>query len=235
MRLCRLAGLKYRVRLTFSDQILVPVALEGGEICIPERALTGLSPAQQESMLAHELAHIVRRDADWRFAAQLMQAIFFFQPLNYIANRKLQELAEYLCDDWAVQHTRNQLSLAQCLSEVATWVQQQAHPINLPTLTGKPSLLLNRVTRLVGKPEERHSPISEYWHIAIGISIVIIAIALAPTVSVPEAAPVPLLRQEYGNSFFYLRNGDGASYNFVQALPVPPPIPLPPEHSAAGS
>ncbi len=214
LRLCKRAKLAYPVRLTYSSQILVPMALEGNEICIPKRALTDLSCAQQESMLAHELAHIVRRDANWRLAAQVIQAIFFFQPLNRLASSKLQDLAECLCDDWAVRQTGGDLSLAQCLAEVATWVSQRSQFVAVPGLTGKPSLLVTRVTRLVDTPPRRD--LSDFWSMVLGLSLMMIVLGLAPSVSVLVKTPFPLLVQKGVGQMIYVRTQDTGAIETMQ-------------------
>src|SRR5688572_27640785 len=53
------------IALTVSDRLTSPVALSGDEICLPSRALAELDPIRMESILAHELAHLVRRDPAW--------------------------------------------------------------------------------------------------------------------------------------------------------------------------
>src|SRR6266480_3743323 len=60
----RTAGYRRRVHLTMARTISSPVALGLSEICVPELALD-LGSEQQRSMLAHELAHLARRDSLW--------------------------------------------------------------------------------------------------------------------------------------------------------------------------
>ncbi|HJX27907.1 MAG TPA: M56 family metallopeptidase, partial [Thermoanaerobaculia bacterium] len=112
------AGLVERVRLTCSSRLPVPVALgvNRPEICVPPRALASLTPEQQEGMLAHELAHLVRRDPFWLGFGQLMTSLFFFQPLGWVAASRLREISEMRCDEWAVGRTGRPLSLARCLA-----------------------------------------------------------------------------------------------------------------------
>jgi beta-lactamase regulating signal transducer with metallopeptidase domain len=76
--------------------------------------LLELEPEEQDSMLAHEVAHLVRRDPQWLVLARAVEMVFFFQPLNRLARRRIQEVAEYLCDDWAVARTRRPVMLAKC-------------------------------------------------------------------------------------------------------------------------
>jgi hypothetical protein len=110
------------VELTCSSAIASPVALPGNEVCLPRRALLELQPVEQDSMLAHAVAHLVRRDPQWLIAARAIEMVWFFQPLNRLARRRMQEVAEYLCDDWAVARTRQPVTLAKCLAAVAEWV-----------------------------------------------------------------------------------------------------------------
>src|SRR5207244_13507506 len=100
-----------------------PVALGRAEICVPELALSELGAEQQRSMLAHELAHLARRDSLWLAGASLIERCFFFQPLNRLARRELETTAEYLSDEWAMRNTRSAVALAKCLATVAEVIQ----------------------------------------------------------------------------------------------------------------
>jgi hypothetical protein len=75
-------------------------------------------------MLAHEVAHIVRRDPQWLVAARVIEIVLFMQPLNRLARRRMQEVAEFLCDDWAVSRMGKPITLAKCLAAVAGWVKR---------------------------------------------------------------------------------------------------------------
>src|SRR2546429_8946910 len=101
----RTTGYRRRVRLTMARTISSPVALGLSEICVPELALSELGAEQQRSMLAHELAHLARRDSVWLAGASLIERFFFFQPLNRLARRELETTAEYLSDEWAMRKT----------------------------------------------------------------------------------------------------------------------------------
>ena len=61
------------------------------EIVVPGQAVQGLSLAHQESLLAHELAHVLRRDPAWRLVALLVERVLFFQPLNRLASRRVAQ------------------------------------------------------------------------------------------------------------------------------------------------
>lgn len=143
------AGTRRRIRLTASSELAGPVAMGTAEICLPERALTSLSPAEQRAVLAHELGHLVRQDPLWLGLAVACESLFFFQPLNRLARRRVQEAAEYLCDDWAVHQTGGSLTLARCLAEVATWIEAAPRVVPVAGMASNRSLLLERVHRLL--------------------------------------------------------------------------------------
>jgi Zn-dependent protease with chaperone function len=136
------------VRLTLSDRLTSPVALGGDEICLPERALAELGPVRMESILAHELAHLVRGDPGWLTIARLIEAIFFFQPLNILARRRMQEAAEFASDAWASTRVARPLDLAHCLARVAEWTIA-APRLPVPAMAERRgAVLVRRVERL---------------------------------------------------------------------------------------
>ncbi|MCA9691798.1 MAG: hypothetical protein KC636_19490 [Myxococcales bacterium] len=157
-RLCGAVGLRKPVRLTCTPAIAVPLAsgVLRPEICIPRRSVRGLSPRSQEALLAHELAHVLRRDPLWRLVGGLIESVLFFQPLNRLATRELAICSEYLCDAWAAARTGRPLALAQCLTEVAQWMTPTSYRSPLPAMASRqPSLLRQRVERLLAADPSR--------------------------------------------------------------------------------
>jgi beta-lactamase regulating signal transducer with metallopeptidase domain len=180
----RNAGIWRPVRLTVCDAAPTPLALGGGEICVPPRFLIDLDPEQQRSALAHELAHLARRDPAWHFAIGIIEAVFFFQPLNRLARLHLRESAEFLCDEWAARQTGSPLGLARCLAEVASWVAPGRSPIPAGTMAmaegGSP--LVQRVQRLTSWHGGGH-PVSGAMRTAGGLLLVLAVALAAPAVA----------------------------------------------------
>jgi beta-lactamase regulating signal transducer with metallopeptidase domain len=184
------AGLQGSVRLSCSSRLPVPVALGvlRPEICVPPRALAGLSDEQQEGMLAHELAHLARRDPFWLLLGQGIACLLFFQPLNWVARRRLREIAEMLSDEWAVARTGRPLSLAACLAEVAGWsVGSSALPV--PGMADRPSSLGRRIRRLLDETRAPEAPGRRVW-LAAAMGVLVIAVAAAaPAISAAHPEP----------------------------------------------
>jgi HEAT repeat protein/beta-lactamase regulating signal transducer with metallopeptidase domain len=182
------AGHRGRVRLSTATTISSPVALGFAEICIPLSALTDLDVEQQRGLLAHELAHLIRRDPLWLAGASLLERVFFFQPLNRLARRELQQAAEYLCDDWAADRTGSGLPLAKCLARVAEWIQ--ASPLGVPVagMAEQRSLLVSRIARLI----EGRAPGSAMPRRALaGVAVVLLSAIVAAAPGVQGSPPVP--------------------------------------------
>jgi beta-lactamase regulating signal transducer with metallopeptidase domain len=175
------------VRLTVSNACPTPIALGRSEICVPERFLTDLEPDQQRSALAHELAHLRRRDPLWQLTAGIIESIFFFQPLNRAARRRLRDTAENLSDDWAVRHTGSALGLAHCLADIASWMSPTTIPEVTLAMAEGGSPLLRRVQRLT----EWREPTMYAAQLRPFASVILLALVafVAPAVSQGVRSP----------------------------------------------
>ncbi|HZY99004.1 MAG TPA: M56 family metallopeptidase [Candidatus Baltobacteraceae bacterium] len=113
------------VRLCRSGEIAIPIAvgLFDAMILIPERFLDELEPADVDSIVLHELAHLRRAD-DWINAIErLASALLFFNPGIAWLVAQLDLEREVACDDWVLQQN-DPLPYANCLAKVvetAVW------------------------------------------------------------------------------------------------------------------
>lgn len=92
-----------------------PMVIPPSLLCIPSWALTELDELRRRAMLAHEIAHFMRRDQWWRLIYQVFVRMMFFQPLNRLAVRRLEVIAELACDEWAAGATTRRAA-AECLA-----------------------------------------------------------------------------------------------------------------------
>lgn len=102
-KLCRIAGIKRAVRFIEDDSIAVPSAwgIVRPAILVP-RGIAGNLPAEQlRWVLLHELAHVRRRDLAVLAFQRVAAILHFFNPVVWIANRIIDQLREYACDDMA--------------------------------------------------------------------------------------------------------------------------------------
>jgi beta-lactamase regulating signal transducer with metallopeptidase domain len=101
-------GLTRNVRLVSSDEYPAPFTIGFWRpvIFLPQTMLNQLDRSTLMVVLAHELAHIKRRDDLYILLQHIFGAIFFFNPLIRYADRQLSESREMCCDHMAVNQCR---------------------------------------------------------------------------------------------------------------------------------
>jgi len=82
--------------------------------------------AKLQAVLAHEEAHIRRRDWAIGVMARINCCIFWFHPLAWCLKRELALLAEYACDDLALTQMGDRRQYARALLEIA-YAMKSAH------------------------------------------------------------------------------------------------------------
>jgi HEAT repeat protein/beta-lactamase regulating signal transducer with metallopeptidase domain len=188
-RLRRSRNHRRAIRLTTSAMCPVPLALAGRQIVLPERFLRQLDPEQQRAALAHEIAHVARRDPEWRIATEIVERVLFFQPLNRLARARLCDSAEFLCDEWAVQQTESPLALARCLSVIASWwAPADELPVGVSAMARSDSAMIRRVTRILNEPPRVATRPRLLW---LAIPVMLVAVA-APRVQGTQPAAMAM-------------------------------------------
>jgi len=178
------------LRLTTNSICPVPLALGGRHIVVPERFFEELDPEQQRAGLAHEVAHVTRRDPEWCIAIEILERALFFQPLNRLARARLRDSAEFLCDEWAVQQTASPLALARCLSIVASWWSPADRlPSGVSAMARSDSAMVQRVTRILSEPARVGRRPRLFW-LAIPVTLVAVAAPRVTATQLPATAAV---------------------------------------------
>ncbi len=226
-RLLAAAGRRRTVRLTRTDGIPVPIAL-GGEICLPERALRELPRHEQETVVAHEMAHVLRRDPAWLLAGRVLGALFFFHPLVLLAGRRLRRVAELRCDDWAAAATGRPLALARCLTRVAGW---GGEVMPAAAMAGDRRRLAGRVTRLLRRDRDRLPTSAPGW-LRPASAAALLAVALwIPGISLagdtPPEAPQAPEAPEAPDPAAAPSPPVAVPVPVVEPVPAPTPVPAP--------
>ena len=177
-------------RLAISDDLGSPVAALGRRIVIPAWALELLDREQQAAMLAHEIAHLARRDPLWKLLAAVTSALLWFLPFTALARRRLDEIAELCCDEWAARHLGDGRALAECLAECANHHLGGIDANLVPAMAHRDSPLVERIDHLI-----EGTPLDTTYTLARGAFAATLALALAaivlPGFSAQAQAPVP--------------------------------------------
>jgi hypothetical protein len=118
-------------------------------IVVPARARSW-APERIEVVLAHEIAHIARRDWAVQIAAETVRAVHWFNPLIWVACRRLRHESEQACDDTvlrrgvpAADYAAHLLAVArQVVSAGRGWASAPA-VANASTLERRIAAMLN--------------------------------------------------------------------------------------------
>jgi len=71
-------------------------------ILLPSKLVADFSPKQMDTVLAHELAHLRRRDHWGRRLLLLVLGVYWWHPVVWWARRGLLQAEEQCCDAWVV-------------------------------------------------------------------------------------------------------------------------------------
>jgi len=72
-------------------------------VLLPEWMLAGLKRDELDIVIGHELAHVKRWDDFFLLLQQACKTVFFFNPMLWFSNRKIDGLREQCCDLLAVR------------------------------------------------------------------------------------------------------------------------------------
>lgn len=97
-------------------------------LVVPGALLPVLTPNELRLLLAHELAHIRRRDIVWKWILLFMRYLAFLNPVAHYPFRWLSLEMERACDRLAASVTRKPGTLARTLLKVEEYLSQQASP-----------------------------------------------------------------------------------------------------------
>lgn len=114
-------------------------------VLIPVSALTGLTSAQLEAVIAHELAHIRRLDAFFNLFQVVVETLLFYHPAVWWIGKRVRAEREHCCDDAAVAVCGSPVTYAHALTRLA---ECKAAPHFAMAANRSP--LVERIARLLG-------------------------------------------------------------------------------------
>ena len=132
-------------------------------------------------VLVHELAHIRRRDGLWQLFSNIIAAAWWFQPLVWLARRRLRQESEHACDAQV-------LAAGVRASEYATQLVDIARTSRLSLLSrtaicmAREDGLEPRLVRILG-PQPQARPL---MRALISAALVVAIAATAPAISLTE-------------------------------------------------
>lgn len=226
--LVRLAGVS-APRLLATRRVAAPLSwgVPPGVVLIGAAQLN--QPRDAEAVLAHELAHIRRRD--WLFLAlsRVAAALFWFNPLVWLLQAELARLSEEAADADALRHVEPEAYARTLLGMAADFT-----PVAATGMTGPARSLAKRITKVMTQRRPA-SPRPVAMMIAVGallaVATPLAAVELAtrdePAPPTPPRPPFAALAPAAPPA--PVAFAPRAPFQAPAALPAPPEPPAPPE------
>lgn len=159
-------------------------------VLLPRRFADDLPADQVRLVLAHELAHVARRDYLVNLAQCVVEALLFFHPAVHWLSRTAREEREHCGDELAASVAGDRRELARALVALEELVGVRHSRTLAPAATG--GILLRRIERLVtaASPPGRFHGMLSLGVLAIAIPLVVLATPVSARVG--AASPAPL-------------------------------------------
>ncbi|MEP7305837.1 MAG: M56 family metallopeptidase [Acidobacteriota bacterium] len=138
-------------------------------------------------VLGHELAHVLRRDWLVQVLAELLRAVYWFNPLVWIVVRRLRQESEQACDDAVLGLGVNGPEYATHLLAVARAFKGYEATVFPAPAMARPSSLERRVSAMLNTRLNR-TPITWCNAVAIVIALVCLTLPLAGLVASAQTA-----------------------------------------------
>jgi len=187
-RLASMLGVRCVVRIIDHASIAAPLTIGALKpmILLPASMLSGLTTAQLEAILAHEMAHIRRMDFLINLMQAALEAMLFYHPAVWWVSRQVRIEREYCCDDLAADVCGNPIAYARALAQLES-LRSGSPRLGLSSQGGS---LMKRIARLIDTQASR-AP-SRLAGAAWGAALAILAATSAALAMKPPAeAPPP--------------------------------------------
>lgn len=123
-------------------------------VLIPKNIATSLSSIQLQVVFLHELAHIKRRDLWVNLAQTILQILYFYNPLLWLANAIIRRVREQAVDETVlVAVGKNAMQYPQTLLEVARLAfRRPVMSLRLIGVAESRDALTVRIKRILSRP-----------------------------------------------------------------------------------
>jgi hypothetical protein len=223
-------AVRRKIRLLQSPGLTGPIAfgILRPSVGLPEDFAAKFSPAEQDAMLAHELAHLASRDPLWYLLADVGSAALWWHPQVWWARRRLHRASELAADEAAAIFPEGPTALAECLVTLGKRMTQLPGTSRMGVEGGGfRSHLAERVQRLLRLADMPQQP-SYGWRARASrlgaiLAISAAAIALSGCLQSRDAVKQPTLQANLSQSW----NTSPVSTVWHSALPPKKPEPQP--------
>jgi len=196
---CRL-GIRGNIKLRLTGNKLSPAVCGLFEpvILIPSALLTKLSREKLKAVLIHELAHVKRADSWVNLLQTMLQIVYFYNPLVWLANAMVRRVREQAVDEMVLvtlrPETKNYSNMLIDIAEMAFW--KPNFSLRIIGVVESKRALERRINHMLTRPVPKSSKLG-----CLGLSaIVVIGAMLLPMGRNPIAEAADTQENSRGNS-----------------------------------
>jgi len=174
-------------------------------VLIPATWATEMPLPMLEAVIAHELAHLVRRDLWVNLLQRIVETLLFYHPAVWWLSRRLRIERELCADQLAVSVTGDRTVYAQALEHIASGRQAEIRPALAAFLRGETDMrLLQRVRNILGQPTTERSRLWPAGIIALALPLGLWAATALDGVAIADdegdEPKKPTIKRESGDS-----------------------------------
>ena len=125
-------------------------------ILFPVSLINQLNIQETEAILAHELAHFVRKDLYVNVVQNLIEVFLFYHPAIWWISANIKLERESCCDDMATQYLGDKLLYAKTLLKIQEMSQKHTPPALAMYFSNKESFFSNRIKRILNMTQTRN-------------------------------------------------------------------------------
>jgi len=152
-------------------------------ILIPAAVVSGLTTAQLEAVIAHELAHVRRHDYIANIVQTAAEILLFYHPACWWISKQIRAEREHACDDLAVSVCGDRVLYAEALADLET-LRSETPVLGLAATDG---VLMRRIRRLVAAAPVRRG-LSPGWA-AAAVPLTTVAVLMLSTTAPAQSVP----------------------------------------------
>jgi uncharacterized protein (TIGR03435 family) len=148
----------------------------------------------RRAVLAHEFAHLRRRDTLVAALARLVKCVFWFHPAAWWVSRQTSDLAELACDAVALQRVGDPAGYSRLLVAFAGAVNRSGRRVALPGLAmASGSRMSDRVDQVFEMSGGTMRKLARpgVWLATIGLPAFLLAATVVPTSADPQQSAAP--------------------------------------------
>jgi beta-lactamase regulating signal transducer with metallopeptidase domain len=182
-RLSKSLGIQRPLILMRGDRLAVPITwgIVYPVVLLPDEA-DGWPEERRRFVLVHEMAHVKRLDALTQLVGQVALALFWFDPLVWLATRRMQLEREHACDDYVLRHgtepSQYATELLEMVRALGTPTHRGAQPAFAALAMARRSEFEGRMLSILDPVLDRH-PLSRGRTLMSALASLLVVVPLA--------------------------------------------------------